>query len=62
MSEELYKQAASQAHAPAAQRVPARRSPAPEPARGAQQRRGRETGKDDVVDAEFEIVDEDKKK
>ncbi|MGC3991923.1 MAG: hypothetical protein QM796_19955 [Chthoniobacteraceae bacterium] len=53
MSEELYKQAAASAGAV---------RPAPVPKRPRDAPKAREEGQGDVVDAEFEVVDEDKKK
>jgi molecular chaperone DnaK len=58
VTEELYKQASENAQAAGA-------GPGPQPGPGAQSGGGshqQEPGKGDVVDAEFEVVDEDKKK
>jgi molecular chaperone DnaK len=56
VTEDLYKQASANAQAAGA-------GPEPGPQAGAQQSGGgQEQGKGDVVDAEFEVVDEDKKK
>jgi len=55
VTEELYKQAAANAQAAGA-------GPGPQPGPGAHTGAAQDQGKGDVVDAEFEVVDEDKKK
>jgi molecular chaperone DnaK len=57
VSAELYKQASAQA-GPSPQPGP---GPEAQPRRGAEEGAGKR-GEGDVVDAEFEVVDEDKKK
>jgi len=56
VSAELYKQASAGAGAQAGP------PPEPQPRPGAEQGAGARGGNGDVVDAEFEVVDEDKKK
>jgi molecular chaperone DnaK len=58
ISAELYKQASAGAGAQAGPQP----GPEAEPRRGAEQGAGARGGNGDVVDAEFEVVDEDKKK
>ncbi len=58
MSEELYKQAASSTGAPCG----AGAGPGPGAASGGADTGGAKKQEGDVVDAEFEVVDEDKKK
>jgi molecular chaperone DnaK len=65
ISAELYKQASAQAQPPPGS---GEQGPGPQPGAqaggrpGAEQGAGKRTGNGDVVDAEFEVVDEDKKK
>jgi molecular chaperone DnaK len=58
ISAELYKQASAQAGPQPGPQT----GPGPGPRPGAEQGAGRRSGDGDVVDAEFEVVDEDKKK
>jgi len=60
VTEDLYKQAAANAQAAGAGPGPGPQAGGPHP--GAQQGGSHDQGKGDVVDAEFEVVDEDKKK
>jgi molecular chaperone DnaK len=59
VSAELYKQASAGTGAQAGPQQP---GPEAQPRRGAEQGAGARGGNGDVVDAEFEVVDEDKKK
>jgi molecular chaperone DnaK len=62
VSAELYKQASAQAGGPAGPGGGREAGPETQPRPGAEQGAGAPGGDGDVVDAEFEVVDEDKKK